>query len=220
MKVRDRWFDRLGVISGTALPPLFYAYGRGILLPLLLGSLFVFFLYGMLRKRDLRDSAFDVSFKVLGIVYIALPLSYLAYVRGLPNGEYWILFLLFVIWANDTCAYFTGKTFGKRKLLPEISPKKTVEGAIGGLLGGAVVALVFNWYLDTGLGTAGAVGLSAAIGVIGMIGDLAESLLKRGAGVKDSGTILPGHGGMLDRIDSLLFPIPFLYYFLICNSAG
>ncbi len=200
------------------MPPLFYFKGMGAAPPLFIGALFVFFLYSMLTGRELKDSAVDISFKALGLLYVALPLSYFPAIREMANGEWWILFLLAVIWASDTLAFVGGKLFGKHSLAPAISPKKTVEGALGGLLGAAVAGFLFNRFAPMGMGLKGVLILSLSIGFIAMIGDLAESLLKRSAGVKDSGTIIPGHGGILDRIDSILFPVPLLYYFLVCQS--
>lgn len=216
LKIRDTRSDILGVVLGLAQPVAFYFYGALAALPLLLGSVFIFFFYNMVRSKDLKDASYDIGFKALGIAYIAIPLSYLISLRRIENGEWWILLLLIIIWANDTFAFFTGKTIGKSKLAPEISPKKTIEGVIGGLLGGAVAALLYNYFLSMGISALETVILSVIIGVIGVIGDLAESLLKRAAGVKDSGTLIPGHGGVLDRIDSLIFPIPVLYFILVC----
>ncbi|AQS59353.1 phosphatidate cytidylyltransferase [Desulforamulus ferrireducens] len=131
--------------------------------------------------------------------------------RGLENGFVWLLLLLTATWASDTFAYFVGRAFGKHKLAPLLSPKKTVEGAIGGVLGAALTALVFV-QLVPGLPLWPVVLLGALIGLAALLGDLVESALKRQAGVKDSGNIIPGHGGMLDRFDSLLFTAPLVYY--------
>ncbi|MEK7829277.1 MAG: phosphatidate cytidylyltransferase, partial [Deltaproteobacteria bacterium] len=130
-------------------------------------------------------------------------------------GRFWLLFIVCIIAANDTFAYYVGKGFGKHKLSPGISPKKTVEGALGGLIGGVAVALIFNKFFLTHISPKEISMLAVSIGILGQLSDLFESLIKRSAGVKDSGGILPGHGGMLDRIDSLIFPSPFLYYYLI-----
>lgn len=194
---------------------LFYFYGVEYLPPFLIGALFVFFFYNTAVSKDLKDASYETTSKTLGVAYIAVPLSYAILLRGLPGGQWWLMFVLVVIWSNDTFAYFTGKSIGKTLLSPKISPKKTVEGAVGGLIGGFIAAYLFNRYCALGLDPAGVLILSALIGFIGMAGDLFESLLKRAAGVKDSGSLIPGHGGVLDRIDSLLFPIPFVYYSLI-----
>lgn len=215
LKIRDSRSGFLGVLAGSVAPLAGFLFGDGAFMPLLIASCFLFFTYGMLRKRDLKDSAYDVAFRTLGVAYIAIPISYLVLIGALEGGRYWIVFLLFVIWANDTFALAVGKTLGRTKLLPEISPKKTMEGAIGGLAGGAAAAYIICRLLGLGIGALEAVVFSVIIGIIGMIGDLAESLLKRSADVKDSGTLIPGHGGVLDRIDSLIFPVPVVYYYLI-----
>jgi len=212
---KDRFSDFLGIVSGVSIPPICYFFGLYAMLPALLVALFIFFFAGMLRKEQFKDAVMDTAFKTLGIIYIAVPLSYVILLRNLVHGRWWLLFILFVIWASDTFAYFTGKTVGRHKLSPYVSPNKTVEGAIGGLAGAVIAGCVMNKYFTMGMPIAEAAALSVILGIIGIIGDLAESLLKRSAGVKDSGHIIPGHGGVLDRIDSLLFPVPFVYYFLI-----
>lgn len=151
---------------------------------------------------------------VLGAVYIALPLAMLVMIYFHPNGKRWIFFLLAVTFANDTGAFYFGRLFGKHKLYESISPGKTWEGAIGGVLCSIIIAfwflLIFRFQeIDLRL-----VALILALPIAGQVGDLAESMLKRNHGVKDSGKILPGHGGILDRIDGLLFSIPILYIFL------
>lgn len=129
------------------------------------------------------------------------------------QGRASIFFLLSVIWASDTAAFYTGRWIGKRKLAPRISPGKTVEGVIGGLLGSVVVAILFQRYWMKDLSLTAIVLLAAILNGAGVLGDLVESAMKRGAGVKDSSTLIPGHGGILDRIDSLLFAIPVMYYY-------
>jgi phosphatidate cytidylyltransferase len=121
------------------------------------------------------------------------------------GGLAWFLLALLVTWLSDTCAYLVGKTWGRHKLIPRVSPNKTIEGAAGGLAAAAVVAIICDWAFGMGVGPgwAGAVGL--VLGAIGMLGDLSESMLKRQRGIKDSGNLIPGHGGMLDRIDALIF---------------
>jgi len=121
------------------------------------------------------------------------------------GGLAWFLLALLVTWLSDTCAYLVGRTWGRRKLSPRVSPNKTVEGAGGGLVAAALTAVLCNWGFGMGLGSGTALGVGLLLGVVGQLGDLAESMLKRSRGVKDSGTLIPGHGGMLDRIDALLF---------------
>jgi phosphatidate cytidylyltransferase len=169
----------------------------------------------LLVYRSHRDHAIEDTGKiVLGLLYVCLPLSLLIFVDKHPKGNIWIFFLLAVIFMSDTGAFYVGRAFGKHKLYPSVSPGKTWEGAVGGLLSSLLAASIFvrifpidkfNFYLLV---------LAASLSIMGQVGDLAESMLKRSHGVKDSGTILPGHGGVLDRIDALLFSIPILYIFL------
>lgn len=121
------------------------------------------------------------------------------------GGLAWFLMALLITWLSDTFAYLVGKSMGKRKLIPRVSPNKTVEGAAGGLIAAALTALICNWAfgMDLHVGLALLIGLG--LGVLGQLGDLSESMLKRARGVKDSGNLIPGHGGMLDRIDALIF---------------
>lgn len=162
-----------------------------------------------------RAAAADVLARTFGLVYVALPFSFLPLVKGFDRGEWWIMTLFFIIWGNDTFAYYTGRTLGRHKLSPRISPKKTVEGAAGGLVGGIIAALICRTLFGLDVQAPALVAFAIVAGVVGITGDLAESVLKRAAGVKDSGNLIPGHGGVLDRTDSLLFAFPLLYYFLL-----
>jgi phosphatidate cytidylyltransferase len=123
-----------------------------------------------------------------------------------------VLTLLAVVWVGDSAAYFGGRALGRHKLAPEISPNKTVEGSVAGLMGSVAAGIAMGTWL-LGLSAAFMAGISLVAGIAGQIGDLAESALKRSAGVKDSSTLLPGHGGMLDRLDSLMFAAPVFYWF-------
>lgn len=156
----------------------------------------------------------DISKAVLGPIYVGLPLAMLLMIHLRPNGKIWIFFLISVIFANDTGAFYFGKFLGRHKLYGAISPNKTWEGAIGGLLSSIIVALLFLRILRFHELNLTIMILVLALSITGQIGDLVESMLKRNHGIKDSGKILPGHGGILDRIDALLFSIPILYIFL------
>lgn len=125
-----------------------------------------------------------------------------------PRGLAWTALVVFTIWVGDSLAFLGGRRFGRRHLAPRISPGKTIEGSLAGLLGSALTALLCAFLFGLGLPVAGALAFGAGIGVTGQLGDLIESLLKRLAGVKDSGTLIPGHGGLLDRIDALLLTFP------------
>jgi len=162
------------------------------------------------RGRTDLDTLSRVSAGVLGPLYIGLPLGALMAVRW-EFGREAALLLIVIVVASDTAQYYTGRTFGRRPLAPTLSPKKTVEGAVGGLAAGALtLALVGHWWWP-----AAPIGLRAGLGavlvVLGITGDLFESMLKRAAGVKDSSALIPGHGGVLDRIDALLFAAPVYY---------
>lgn len=151
--------------------------------------------------------------QTLGIVYVPLPLCLLSLVRGGPDGVAWIFLILAVIFAGDTAAYYVGSHLGRMKLSPGVSPKKTVEGALGGIAANIVVGLIFKIVFLPALPWVSGIVFFAAAEAAGQVGDLFESVLKRTRGIKDSGNILPGHGGILDRIDALLFAAPVAYAF-------
>ncbi len=149
---------------------------------------------------------------IAGALYIGVPLSHVIRLRIWEGGVNWLILALVGTWICDTGAYFVGRTIGKRKFFPAISPKKTWEGAIGGLVAGVLAVVLFGWFtFGLGIGWGIVLGLLVVLGAT--FGDLAESVIKRQMNVKDSGALIPGHGGMLDRIDSLLFVIPIVYYF-------
>lgn len=153
----------------------------------------------------------DVGFVVLASLYAGLGFYFLIETRLTEQGLTLVFFILFLIWATDSGAYFAGRAFGKRKLWPEISPKKTIEGSIGGLLSALVIGLVYNGFVPIFDSSLKVIMMIVVISIIGQLGDLVESALKRHYSVKDSGKILPGHGGILDRFDSLIFVMPVLY---------
>jgi phosphatidate cytidylyltransferase len=144
-------------------------------------------------------------------VYIPVFLSFLVLIRLDESGAQWIFLILCIVAAGDTGAFYTGTYLGRHKLCPWVSPKKTIEGSIGGLAANVIVALVFKAMLLPSLAVLPCVVLSLVIGIAGQIGDLFASEFKREAGIKDSGTLLPGHGGFLDRLDALLFASPLAY---------
>lgn len=154
----------------------------------------------------------DVSFSILSAMYVGIGFYFFFETRQ-EGGLVYILYSLFMIWATDSGAYFIGKALGKTKLWPEISPNKTVEGSIGGVACAVVVAVFFALLSNINVGLLSLMGITVVLSVFGQIGDLVESAFKRHFNVKDSGTILPGHGGILDRFDSLLFVWPLLHFF-------
>ncbi|MNZ51164.1 Phosphatidate cytidylyltransferase [compost metagenome] len=177
--------------------------------------LFLFLAITVLTKNEIPIAQAALLF--LGLAYIGLGFTYIAYTRNTPdgNGLFWTFLMLAAIWSSDAGAYFTGRRFGKHKLWPVISPNKTVEGAIGGIVLAVVVSLIFallSWGL-LGIGRAILLGISAAI--VGQMGDLIQSAYKRVYGIKDSGTLLPGHGGILDRCDSWITVFPFVHILML-----
>ena len=194
--------------------------------PLDIGVIVAFvFLALAMRRKDLREGALAALLSYFAYPYIGLSLFSLVAMRSL--GWVFVLFVLLVVWVGDTCAYYVGRGMGRHLLAPRISPKKTWEGAIASLVGSVAVGMLVVRYapaLNLALARASllaapdfrtiephvwvAAGIAAIVNIAGQLGDLAESLLKRGAQVKDSGSILPGHGGILDRIDALLFAAP------------
>jgi phosphatidate cytidylyltransferase len=157
----------------------------------------------------------DYTHAVGGIVYVGLLGAHLVLLRELHGGQDWVYLAVFGTFAVDTFAFATGKAIGRRKLAPTISPGKTVEGTIGGIAGGFMMVLLLNYFLGIRLEAALIVPLALLLPLAAVLGDLAESMLKRGMDIKDAGNILPGHGGFLDRADSILFTVPVVYYFLI-----
>ncbi|CBH21819.1 CDP-diglyceride synthase [Acetoanaerobium sticklandii] len=150
----------------------------------------------------------DISVSILTFVYITVALSSVIVVREASFDFIWYIFIF--AWATDTCAYFAGFAFGKHKLMPKVSPKKTIEGAIGGIIGCIIISTVYAYFVHPEYILL--IGVSALIGsVISQAGDLFASSFKRKLGVKDYGNLIPGHGGMLDRIDSIIFTAPFTY---------
>jgi phosphatidate cytidylyltransferase len=147
-----------------------------------------------------------------GMVYVGFLTAHVVVLRGSsPEGWRWVLFTIFVGMASDTGGYFGGRWFGRRKLFPTVSPSKTVEGALGSVVGATVLALACRALFFDRAGTAEAVGVAVVVSLLGQCGDLCESALKRAFGAKDSGWIVPGHGGILDRLDSLLLPVVFVW---------
>lgn len=171
--------------------------------------IFLLLTYSVIRKN--QYSFEDVAFSVFSAIYIGIGFYYFMEIR--QDGLVYIFYSLFLTWATDSGAYFIGKAFGKQKLWPEISPNKTVEGSVGGILCALVIGVLFVFFTKINVNFFSFLGITAVLSIFGQIGDLAESALKRHFNVKDSGTILPGHGGILDRFDSLLYVWPILHFF-------
>jgi phosphatidate cytidylyltransferase len=205
------------VVGFLTIPALCWAAHVGRLDHLLAALLINFVLTGMLSLftfgRDARVLEI-VQRQIQGILYIPLILSLLILIRREPDGFLWIFTLVLTVFAGDTLAYFTGTYLGRHKLCPSISPGKTIEGSLGGLGANILAALIMKIFFPAEVGWAQLLLFCLLTGIAGQIGDLFESQLKRISGVKDSGRLLPGHGGMLDRIDALLFASPVAYLLL------
>ncbi|MGG3466666.1 phosphatidate cytidylyltransferase [Neobacillus pocheonensis] len=152
----------------------------------------------------------DAAFSILSALYVGIGFFFFTETRQ-EGGLVFIFYSLFIIWATDSGAYFIGKALGKNKLWPEISPNKTVEGSIGGVVCAVIIAVLFVFFSNINVGLLTLMGITVVLSVFGQIGDLVQSAFKRHFNVKDSGNILPGHGGILDRFDSLIFVWPLLH---------
>ncbi|MES2489088.1 MAG: phosphatidate cytidylyltransferase [Pseudomonadota bacterium] len=172
--------------------------------------IFTFTLVSGFPQNFQRHPPSDAAMSALGLLLISSTLLALATLHAMPNGVMRLIYLFFLIFAADTGAYFAGRTFGKHKLAPNVSPGKTIEGAIGGVLLCGAWALIGGHYIFQAQGDAliALFVLSMVVAVFSIVGDLTESMFKRVAGIKDSGNILPGHGGILDRVDSILAAAP------------
>ncbi len=192
-------------------------FNPDLLTPLVLTSAVVLSLIGLLVRRQKEGAFASWVWTIAGILYIGWLLSHLVALRGLDDGRNWVFFVLFVTWVSDTTAFFIGRKFGQRKLASNISPGKTWEGTIGGICGAILMSILFFTPTPFQLPLAywQAILLSVLTSILGQVGDLIESLLKRNMGVKDSGKLMPGHGGILDRIDSLIFAGIVVYYYAI-----
>jgi phosphatidate cytidylyltransferase len=206
-----------GILLGMAFAASLYWYGGEVMTATLVGATLASFLFYLFLYRDMETVARRVTAMLTGILYVALLLTFVALLkkRG-PDGGAWVFITLTCTWFSDTGAYFAGRFIGPlwpKKLYEAVSPKKTIIGGLGGLAASfGALALAKAWYLPS-LTWIDCVGVAVPANLLGQMGDLCESLLKRSVGVKDSGSLLPGHGGMLDRIDALLFTAPYIYFY-------
>jgi phosphatidate cytidylyltransferase len=204
----DAWFFGARAASWEGAP-----HGLFAVIAVLVASLLV-----LMVRRSIERTMIDWALSIALALYVGGLMQFYAPLRQLPDGGFWVMALLGLSWICDSCAFFVGRAFGRTPLAPTISPKKSREGAVAGLVGsaafGAVLGVVTShpaWLL---------VGYGIVIGLATIAGDLAESLLKRQTGVKDSGFLIPGHGGILDRMDSLLFcaPLAVLYLHIFATT--
>jgi phosphatidate cytidylyltransferase len=205
----------LGLVGGTAVLASLQWPGLLSDRAAVVAGVLAMLTYRLGARRPIKDTLADAAGLVFGVLYVALTLGHLLLTRALSDGEFLVFFVVLVTWAADTGAYYAGTSIGKRRLAPLISPNKTVEGLFGGIGLAVVAALIARaWFLPS-FSLTDAVATGLLLSVTGAVGDLAESAMKRSAGVKDSGWLLPAHGGMLDRLDSLLFTAPVFYYYVL-----
>ena len=200
--------------DGVEIPAGLFMFVGAIVLFLL----FVPFLLEIFRAKE--NPLRNIAATLMGVIYVALPMSLMLFIPLLLSGGVWraeaFLFYLFIVWGNDVFAYLAGVTMGKHKMCPRISPKKSWEGFVGGIIGAMAMGAVGSYVVGGGLGMW--LGLSLVVAVTSVFGDLVESMFKREAGIKDSGNIMPGHGGILDRFDALLISSPFAFVYLMGAS--
>lgn len=218
------WAGLLGSVGFVVAARMHDHPRTGIVLAGSLALLLALSFLTELLRRD-RAPVNNIGATVLGVVYVGWLLSHLVLLRSLP-GEFairsvsaeagaWLVMLAFLCtWACDTSAYFVGRSYGTTRLAPSLSPNKTVEGSVAGFVGSMLMAMVFGAVV-LGIPAGHALAVGVMFGVLCQFGDLAESAIKRDAGVKDLGSVVPGHGGVLDRFDSMLFAGPALYYYAV-----
>ena len=209
---REGWMIWPGLIGGGFL--LFCVHQNRPLLGVALACAGVL-MATLFSYRAIQTAASDAALLVLGLVYPTGLLAHLILIRALPEmGQQMIAFLLLVTWGGDAVAYYVGRAIGGRKLAPVVSPNKTLSGAVGGLIGSVLCALLAQQIFHLNLPSAHLLPLALGMGGLGQVGDLVESLFKRSAGVKDSGGLIPAHGGLFDKLDSIAFAAPVLYVYL------
>jgi phosphatidate cytidylyltransferase len=207
------WERGQSLILAVLIPLAIFSGDVRFVLAVITFSVLVSFAIFILRLRSTSFDVIPVSKLVLGFMYIPFMLSHFILLRASGDGIVWIFFILVLAFSGDIAAFYVGRSIGKRKLCPAISPGKTVEGVIGLVIGSVIGCILFRYFFYPTLSMIHAVILGFFGGLIGQIGDLCESAIKRSSGVKDSGTFILGHGGLLDRLDCLIFIAPFVYYY-------
>lgn len=221
MGVGTGFFERLLLNFVLTIPVVaICAFPQIAALPLfILVSFFVLTGYFFLKYKAFEDSYLLFCRLVFGLVYIGLSGAHVVLLRHLPEGAIWLIIVTTITACSDSGAYYVGRAVGKHKLCPNISPNKTIEGAVGGIVTGVAGSAIFALILLPAVNWPFLIIASILIGCAGIAGDLTESIVKRGTGTKDSGTCLAGHGGILDRVDSLLFATPVLYYLVFFSGV-
>lgn len=209
----------VGFVAAAAIFIAFYFNDLSLIILILILFTMAALVATMLKGAPFEKMIASVGATLLGVLYVVLLGGHLVALRTStdpylqPHAADLLSFFFLVIMGSDTGAYYTGRTFGRHKLAPNISPGKTWEGAVGGMLASLLMATLAHFWFFPELSLKAALPLAVVMNVLGVLGDLTESALKRGAGAKDAAHILPGHGGLLDRLDSLLFNAPVIYYF-------
>lgn len=204
----------LNVLLGTLLVAA-VASPEPHMLPVALSAIIITgLIWTLLVRRDFEGGLHDLGLSLVGIFYTGLLLPHFIWLRTLDGGPLWVIFVLLIGMAGDAGGYAVGHAMGRHKLAPRVSPGKTVEGAIGIVLASLIAAAAAKLIFLYQRSWAELLLLGLAMAILGQLGDLSESIMKRTFGVKESGWLFPGHGGVLDRTDSLLFPVTFLYYYV------
>jgi len=213
---QSKWVEQFtGMGLGLILSVITLYGDPKALLPFFVLLLLLLSLLFMATSQNLALTISNIGIMLFGIFYVGFLLSHVSLIRNMADGKQWALFLILTVWAGDISAFLIGSLFGRHKLYPKISPKKTFEGLGGAIVGSVIVALAFALLFIPRLRMGPCILLAIGVGVLGQLGDFTESMVKRSAQVKDSGSLIPGHGGMLDRLDSFLFSAPFLHYSLL-----
>jgi phosphatidate cytidylyltransferase len=207
------WEKREGMIIAFLIPCSVFTGDVRLILAVLSFSVLGVFILFLMRIKDQSFEINPLGKVVLGFLYIPFMLSHFIMIRQAENGILWVFFIIVLAFSGDIAAFYVGRKLGKRKLIPWVSPGKTVEGTLGLVAGSVAGCVLFKMLFLSSLPILHAVIFGFLGGIIGQLGDLCESAIKRTSGVKDSGTILLGHGGLLDRLDCLIFIAPFVYYY-------
>lgn len=203
------------LILAILIPGFVYFGNAQLLVALMVFSIMVVFIVFLWKVNETNFDVSSVAKVIFGMFYIPLLTSHFILLRKLDSGILWILLVLVIGIVGDTVAMYVGKSLGKRKLIPLVSPGKTVEGTIGLMAGGTIAACLFGHFLFRDILIFHFLILGLVGSIIGQLGDLCESAIKRNYGKKDASSLLPGHGGLMDRLDSLIFLAPFVYYYRI-----
>jgi phosphatidate cytidylyltransferase len=212
-----RW---LGISCGVVTPMAYYLdhafHAGGAVNQATVSAILVLsFMAGLCTRQDMATAIQSIAFTLLGIFYVGWLFSYVLLLRMLIDGPNYVFYIFGVVWLGDAAALVVGTLLGRHRLAPSISPRKTVEGAIGGLLGSLCGAILGGLWFISHFSLRQSLVVGCMLAVLGQLGDFSESLLKRSAGVKDSGILIPGHGGILDKVDGILFGAPALYYYIL-----